>query len=528
MTRRSKSTIRIRTISTLLITLAAMAVTAANRPSALAGAWYPGDPATLSELVDGMLDAADGEPVEGRVRALVLPHAGYQYSGPTAAAGVDQVRGGDYRRVVVLAPTHHVGFDGLSIADVDAYETPLGAIPLDKEAIERLRRSPLVQSIPDAHASEHSIEIELPLLQRALKPGWHLVPILVGDLAPEDYPRAADLLRPLADDRTLIVASSDLTHYGPRFGYLPFPADDALPGKIKGLDDGAIEKILARDGPGLLDYQSRTGITMCGYRPVALLLDLLPPDASVHRVAYATSGEITGDWSSSVSYAALAVTAPHPLSTTSTASQDPTAGDAPSAGALQRLHDLAALAVRRATLGKDGVPDEEVNASLAHIPSDLKRPAGAFVTLWKHGQLRGCVGHVPNDVTVAEAVLESGVNAARNDYRFRPVRADELDSLDVEVNVLTPPHPIDSIDEFIPGRHGITLRKDGHYALYLPEVATEMGWDRETTLSNLAEKAGLPADAWRDGASFEIFTSRHYRAPLGTTSDQPSPEANAH
>jgi len=144
----------------------------------------------------------------------------------------------------------------------------------------------------------------------------------------------------------------------------------------------------------------------------------------------------------------------------------------------------------------------------------LERPAGAFVTLWQHGELRGCVGHVPNDLPVYLSVLQSGANAAIHDHRFNPVQAQELDGLDVEVSVLTPPRPIASIDELRLGEHGITLEKDGHYALYLPEVATEMGWDRETTLSQLALKAGLPADAWRDGATFQVFTTLHYQAPF--------------
>jgi MEMO1 family protein len=501
-----------------LLLIAAVQTTSASaservRPSALAGAWYPGDAATLQKTVDGLLDGARTQSLQGDIRALIVPHAGYVYSGETAAAAFAQVRGAQYRRVIVLAPSHHGDFSGLSVAEVDAYATPLGSVPLDQEAIAELRRSGLVQADPGAHSREHAIEIELPFLQRALAPGWQLVPILVGDLAESDYPLAADLLRPLADDHTLVVVSSDFTHFGARFGYLPFPADDQAPERIRALDDGAITEILARDGSGLLDYRARTGITICGYRPLALLLAMLPRDARVERLGYATSGALTGDWSNSVSYAALAVRSPLPISGAPGGPAESQSGNALGDGDLQRLHGIAAIGIRRAVLGQSGVPEGEIIAAGETLPPVLETPAGAFVTLWKKGALRGCVGHVPNDLPLYRAVLESGMNAARNDYRFQPVGPEELDGLEVEVNVLTPPRPIDSIDEFRIGEHGITLRKDGHYALYLPEVAPTMGWDRETTLSQLAIKAGLPADAWRAGAELAVFATSHYRAP---------------
>jgi len=240
---------------------------------------------------------------------------------------------------------------------------------------------------------------------------------------------------------------------------------------------------------------------------------MLPPEARVERLGYATSGELTGDWSNSVSYAALAVRSPRPISGVKGGPAGAQAEAALGEGDLERLHGIAAIGIRQAVLGQSGMPDGEIMAVGEKLPPSLETPAGAFVTLWKQGALRGCVGHVPNDLPLYRAVLESGMNAARNDYRFQPVGPEELDGLEVEVNVLTPPRPIDSIDEFRIGEHGITLRKDGHYALYLPEVAPTMGWDRETTLSQLAIKAGLPADAWRAGAELAVFATSHYRAP---------------
>lgn len=484
------------------------------RPSGLAGTWYPGDPQELARAVDGLLEAVETRTSRENPRGLVVPHAGYRYSGRTAAAAFALVRGQSYRRVLVLAPSHHGDFHGLSIADVDAYATPLDQVPLDQEAVAWLRQSPLVGADPWAHRQEHAIEIELPFLQRALAPGWGLVPILVGRLDPADYPAAADLLRSLVDDETLVVVSSDFTHYGARFGFLPFPADARAAERIRDLDQGAIEHILARDGPGLLDYQTRTGITICGYRPLALLLHLLPADARVDRVAHATSGELTGDWRSSVSYVALAVMWPNVPTGTVQDLREETTQEVLTASDLERLHRIAVLGVKAAVLGQSEALESEIAEVLAGLSPGLEAPTGAFVTLWSEGQLRGCMGHVANNLPLYGAVLKGAYQAARNDHRFRPLAPKELGDLELEVSVLSVPEPIASSDEFRVGEHGITLRRGDHFGLYLPEVAPHMGWDRDTTLSQLALKAGLPADGWREGAALEVFTTTRLRASM--------------
>ena len=492
------------------------------RPSALAGSWYPGERAELAALIDAKLDAAGASTAAttaAELRALIVPHAGYVFSGDTAAQGFALFRGRHFGRVLLLAPSHHAGFHGLSIADVEAYRTPLGDVPLDLEAISDLRASNLVQANPDAHAREHSIEIELPFLQRALAPGWRLVPILVGRLNADDYTPAAALLRPLADADTLVVVSNDFTHFGPRFGYLPFPVDAETPERLRELDSGAIARIQSKDAAGLLDYQRSTGITVCGIQPIALLLTMLPGDAHVERIAYTTSGALTGDYGNSVSYAALVVTAPEPIAMSgpSDPPADPSAATADSgeiaATTADLLYRLAQIGIDEAVLH-----DADTGARLSalneeQLPEDLRTPAGAFVTLWKHGELRGCTGFTAPQAPLYQTVLESGYNAARNDPRFQPVRADELTELAIEVSVLTKPRRIDSYTEFQPGKHGIILDKDGRSAVYLPEVAPKMGWNREQTLDNLAVKAGLPADAWREGAVLRVFESRHFSAP---------------
>ncbi|WP_295444137.1 AmmeMemoRadiSam system protein B [uncultured Thiodictyon sp.] len=506
--------------------LACVAVTShaagSLRASALAGAWYPADAAALKAQVDGFLSAARGSASAGAIRALIVPHAGYVFSGPTAAEGYSLVKGRSYRRVLVLAPSHYSGFRGLSVDAVDAYRTPLGDVPLDLEAIKRLRASPLVRADADAQAQEHSIEIQLPLLQRALAPGWRLVPVLVGQLIGDDDRAAAELLRPLADDDTLVVVSSDFTHYGPRFDYRPFLLDGRTPARLKELDEGAIARIMDKDAAGFLAYQGQTGTTICGYRPIDILLRLLGPRARVERVAYTTSGALNGDYENSVSYAALSVTDPAPLSAATTRpdavpAAAPPAG-APPAGALSEsdlkaLHRLAILSLDSAVLGPSAEREAATREAVAALPGHLKAPAGAFVTLKSHAELRGCIGTIEPIEPLYRAIMDNSDNAARRDPRFNPVRPSELAGLEVEVSVLTPPRPIASWEEFRVGEHGIILSKGGRRALFLPEVATEQGWTREETLSYLARKAGLAADAWREGAQFAVFTTTKYTAP---------------
>jgi hypothetical protein len=495
------------------------------RPSALAGTWYPADPQELAGYVDRLLNAVESDTTEMRVRALVAPHAGYRYSGATAAKVIARVRDHEYKRVMALAPTHRSGFRGLSIAEVDAYETPLGAVPLDGPAIAELRKSNLVSSDPIAHVREHAIEIELPLLQRALRPGWRLVPVLVGQMEEGDYKAAADLLRPLADETTLIVVSSDFTHFGPRFGYVPFALNAETPAKIRALDDGAIDRILAGDAAGFLDYQASTGITICGYRPLAVLLNLLPDNARIQRIAYATSGELTGDWGNSVSYVGLLVTSPAPFSNNGVEEADNARGI--DTADLARLHRLAVLGVEEAVLGRSDARSADIREIVDGLPERLKANSGAFVTLKRGGQLRGCIGYIQPRKPLFQAVLENGFNAARNDWRFMPVRPDELGDIEVEVSVLSVPESIDSLDQFLVGEQGVILDKDGHQAVFLPEVATEQGWTKDDTLSHLAQKAGLPPDGWREGASFQVFTSAKYTAPYPAPSRASDPLAGS-
>jgi hypothetical protein len=275
------------------------------RKSPIAGSWYPGEKKQLQRQIEEYLAKAKPAAIEGRICALISPHAGIQWSGQAAACGYKLLKGQKIKRVIVLGPSHYSGFRGLATSAEEYYETPLGKIKVDKEISEALYKITLFQGPRNAELQEHSLEMQLPFLQFVIGE-FLLVPLVVGELSVNDYAEAARALSPYLDANTIVVASSDFTHYGSRFGYQPFkenPRDN-----LKKLDEGAIKKIIAKDFQGFLNYVDETGATICGARPIGIILKMISTKAQGTQLDYYTSGDLTGDFSSSVSYASIAFT----------------------------------------------------------------------------------------------------------------------------------------------------------------------------------------------------------------------------
>jgi MEMO1 family protein len=484
------------------------------RHAQIAGSWYPDNKDQLAAEVDALYAAAKPAQVDGKVTALISPHAGYRFSGKTAAANYQLLRGQDVRRVVLLAISHHHPLRGVSIPDVTDFETPLGLIPVDTRSVERLRRSPLVSSVMRAEEGEHSLEIQLPLLQRVL-PKFSLVPILVGRLSDQEYFDMAAALAEIVDSHTVVIASSDFTHRGANYGYEVPDGPGTIKTRLARLDQGSIDQITKMSRKGLLAYADKTGTTICGLHPIALLLELLGrfPGNRPHLITHTTSGDVTSDWSSSVTYIGMAFTGrwreESKLEEARAAGENefPLVDD--DKRTLLRLARASLEAsVRKGRFDPDGIKDIPMTPS-------LERKAGAFVTLkcstgsdgpctGHGGELRGCIGTLEPSAPVYEVVARRAASAALEDARFAPVTVAELSSITVEVSVLTPPRPVKSAEDIVIGRHGIILENGWHAATFLPQVAPEQGWDRETTLRHLAMKARLPADGWK-GASFKVY-----------------------
>jgi AmmeMemoRadiSam system protein B/AmmeMemoRadiSam system protein A len=474
------------------------------RAPAVAGSWYPGDAKKLAARVDELLGKATVPRLGGRVRALVAPHAGLDYSGPTAAFAYQAVRGESRQRVILLGPAHRSGFSGASIPTFNAFSTPLGEIPVDGLAAAALRGLPGFGAHDEAHQGEHSLEMQLPFLQRALQPGWKLLPVLVGHLGPGDAERIADALRPYADGGTLVVASGDFTHFGASYDYLPFPLDAETPRKLEVLDQALWSRIAALDPAEMLRVREKTGIDACGFEPWLVLANLLPAEVTATKLRYEQSGAAAKSYASSVSYLAGAFAGPR-------APADEKG--ALSGAEMRALHRLASASVV-ASARKQAAPSAKAILGELTLPPRLAVKGSAFVTLKKKGELRGCIGHLAYADPIWRVVAESASDAALRDSRFAPLAEEELDGLTLEVSVLSPMRPIERCQDFRVGPDGIVLEKGFSSAVFLPEVGPEQGWTAEEELAELAAKAGLPRDAWKAGARCKVFGSELYEAPL--------------
>ncbi len=466
-------------------------------PAQLAGSWYAANRAKLAdELQQYMAEAAD-VPVIPNVMALISPHAGFRFSGPVAAQGLHHIAGKTFSRVIVMGPSHRVHMPNfVSIPSATHYATPLGEIPLDTAFIQRLRNSPLIRDVPQAVAGENSVEIQLPMLQTALG-SFRLVPVYVGQLDLDTATALAKVFLQEMDAETLVVASSDFTHYGPNYQYVPF--SENIPENLKKLDMGAVDEIQKKSARGFVDYCRKTGATVCGHDPIAILLNMLPPEAQFHLLKYDISGNMVGDFNNSVSYISMAFSGRWPAAKPERAEAQ--------ASVLSAEDRKSLLGLARGTLDfffQHGKKPSPRDLGITITPG-MKSVMGAFVTLHKQGDLRGCIGEIFPRRALYEAVMDHAMNSAFNDTRFPQVAQKELAEIEIEISALTPPQPVASYKDIEIGRHGMVLSKQGRSAVFLPQVAPEQGWDLATTLTHLSMKAGLPPTAWKEGAQFTVF-----------------------
>jgi len=462
------------------------------RKAVKAGQFYDADAATLSARIDGFLAAASGADTAAPdlIRAIIVPHAGYVYSGPVAGRAYRLVQGRDIATVVILGPSHYVGFEGASIYPEGGFETPLGVAEVDAPAAKALIRASGFAFVPEAHAEEHSIEVQVPFIQKVL-PKAKIVPVVLG-VPSEKTVRAlaAALDKVFKGTKVLIVASTDMSHF------LTRPEANAL-------DKSTIDLVTGQKVPALLRKLERNENILCGGAAVvtALLYAQKQGNAEVRLLAYADSSEAGGPADRVVGYFAAAVTA---------GGSDP-APDAGSQSAFALTADdkkeLLSLARRAVELYvREGKPLDDATEN-----PNLKAPRGAFVTLTEGGTLRGCIGFTEPRFPLYETVMQAAIYAATEDPRFRAVNRLELERLDYEISVLTPLSKVENPALVEVGRHGLVVAKDGKRGLLLPQVATENRWNREEFLRQTCLKAGLPADAWRKGAEIYSFEAIIFR-----------------
>jgi len=465
------------------------------RPPAVAGSFYPDDPDELAAMVDGLLAEASGYDYSGRLFALVCPHAGYVYSGHVAAESYAALRNSGAERVVVISPSHVEAFPGASVYDGDAYATPLGLVPVDKAfaknlaaANDRITLSGRGHDHGRLSRGEHALEVQLPFLQRAVGE-FTVVPVVMGDQKYETC-RALGvaLARLIGDDsRTVIVASSDLSHF--------HSYDDAC-----ALDRMVLESIEWWDYYSLSrNFGTRTW-EACGGGPIVAAMmasERLGADRAA-LLKYANSGDVpVGDRERVVGYSAFVF-----VGGGADAGSPTGAGPELTAGDKKRLLEISRGSVETAVHG-GGVLELDGNDT-----GVLTEALGAFVTLTIDEQLRGCIGYVVPIKPLRETVRDVAAFAAVRDRRFEPVSESELDDLEYEVSVLSPLRRVTDPSEIEVGRHGLLIKKGSYEGLLLPQVASERGWDGITFLEQTCRKAGLPPDAWRDpNADVFAFTA---------------------
>ena len=449
------------------------------RPATQANRFYTGDARELSEEVDSFLALHRGATIYHHVAAVIVPHAGYYFSGRVAASAYMSVPADQpYKRIFLLGPSHHEWLDGASVnSEADYYATPLGNVKVDRETARSISDADSVFSYqPKAHDREHCLEVQLPFLQRRLGDVPPIVPIIISTNDFNKLKRIAHVLKPYFTEENLFVISSDFSHYP---SYEDACEVDALTGKA--IETGSVEAFIAA-----LEQNARSGkrnlaTSACGELAIATLMLMMDGSYEVKHLMYQNSGDADNhDHSRVVGYHSFAIV------------RKSDAGFALSDDEKRLLKEIALTSI------KDSLAGKEISHS-SPLTTHLSAKCGAFVSLHKHGRLRGCIGHFGEDIPLHEIVAEMARAAAFEDPRFMPVTADELADIDIEISVLTPMRRIESLDEFELHRHGIYIRKGYRSGTFLPQVADEVNWTKEEFVSHCAQdKAGIGWDGWKD------------------------------
>lgn len=465
-------------ITCIIVTAGLARAEVQERTAVWQGKFYPASPHDLSQAIDSYLEQAKIDPSimqRPGLKAVLMPHAGYVYSGPVAAYSAKLLKGRSYTRVILLGPDHRVGFQGCAITDKDCYVTPLGKVFLDKECRALLGQEPF-KTVAASDQSEHSLEVELPFLQKVLGE-FKIIPIVTGSVDPKVV---ASLLLPLIDDQTLVVVSSDLSHY--------LPYENAV-----AQDRRTLQYIENFD---VNDFQ-KTENSACGKIPLLILMHIAQQkDWKPVQLKYLNSGDTAGYKDRVVGYGSIAWFAE----------------ESSTQGRITPREGEYLVSLARKTIALHLTNNTVLDIGQAEWSPALKKTCAAFVTLTKNGQLRGCIGHIIPQEPLAECVRDNALAAAFSDPRFPPVRASELADLSIEVSVLTPPKELtysngqDLVAKLTPGVDGVILKKDYRQATFLPQVWEQLP-EPSQFLSHLCAKAGLDPNAWRDG-TLAVYTYR--------------------
>ncbi|MCX7927549.1 MAG: AmmeMemoRadiSam system protein B [Candidatus Omnitrophica bacterium] len=461
------------------------------------GIFYPKDKEELKLKIEDLLKNSNQEKESlTEIFAVIVPHAGYTYSGQTAAYCYGQLRARKYKTVVVLAPVHYHTLRGVSVWPKGKFRTPLGDILIDNEfASKLLNKTPVISISKEVFDREHTLEVQLPFLQSVLS-DFKLVPIMVGECSYSDCQKICHFLKEAIGQRkdVLVVASTDMYH-----GYDWQQADV--------VDRLTLSYLQTMDVKGLYDGLIQNKLQLCGGYAVVIAM-LLAKELAYNQaqlIHYTNSAEVTkqkivGQWT--VGYGSVIIGKKETKQPDSKTLQTQEVDMLLNNQQKKRLLQIARQTIEEYLRTHRILEFEEQDAT-------LNKNMGAFVTLHKFGQLRGCIGNLSANKPLYLTVRDMAIEAATGDPRFTPVNTKELSDIEIEISVLSPLKRVVSADEIkIPG-HGVLVRRGFYSGVFLPQVASETGWSKEEFLDNLcAHKAGLPADAWKDPSTeLYIFTA---------------------
>lgn len=463
-----------------------------DRSMAAAGRFYPANADSLKAQLASLFRYAKPRTAVN-IQAVISPHAGYVFSGGVAASAFNQIDPDKtYDNIFIIGSSHQASFMGASVYNKGDYLTPLGKVPVNLQlANELIKASPVFSFVREADLGEHSLEVQVPFLQYHMKKAFRIVPIVIGSQSKESCQKIAQALKPYFNEKNLFVISTDFSHY-PKYE------------EAKSADKATCDAIIKNDPNALLsfldDYEKKNipnlATNLCGWTSVLTLLYITSGDAGIQYTPlyYQNSGDSKyGDHAQCVGYWAIAV---------SHKAVAPAKGTQEFSFSEQDKKTLLSIARNTIVVYINERKIPEVDDK--NFSPNLKMHAGAFVTLKENGELRGCIGRFTADIPLWKVVQQMAVASATEDSRFLPVTAREVPKLEIEISVLSPMKKICSADEIVLGKHGIYIKKGYASGTFLPQVATETGWNKEEFLGHCSrDKAGLSWDGWKTA---EVYT----------------------
>jgi MEMO1 family protein len=449
-----------------------------------AGSWYPKSKLELNQFF-ARVENSNTPKLD--VRACIVPHAGYEYSGAIASNVYNHIDPKNVKRIVVLAPSHRRSYVGVALPLFQHYTTPLGNIEVDTKAVQQLANNAIFTQQHAGFTQEHSCELQLPFIKHHF-PDATILPLIISQVTTAQIYTIAEQLAPLIEDHTLIVVSSDFVHYGPRYGYLPFTNN--IRNNLDILNGQALRSIIQFHLPDFESILQTTQATVCGSSAIRVLLNLIAKNKldplSARLVSYGHSTPANQTIENDVSYAGLIFVAQ---------TLKPSK---------KQAHDIMQF-VR-------SIIQEQLNNTYRSIkPTELDHPffqqnLGVFVTLNKNKQLRGCRGYTLSNRPLGTTLKEAALLAAFGDDRFEPLQPSEWQNIELEVTLLERPHSVTSYTEIEVGTHGLLIELGNKNAVFLPQVATQQRWSLEQMLQHLCIKAGLKPNSWKNPAmKFSVF-----------------------